>query len=56
MDFILISPLIVSIKIEKDDDQFTKHETSEPLSKASTSDNEEIDVKPQRRSRSASQT
>lgn len=45
----------VSIKIEKDDDQFTKHETSEPVSKASNSDTEDIDIKPQR-SRSPSQT
>lgn len=46
---------IVSIKIEKDDDQFTKNDSSESVSKAHNSDNEENDLKPPR-SRSPSQT
>lgn len=46
----------MSIKIEKDDDQFTKHESSKPSgAMASNSDDNEEDIKPQR-SRSPSQT
>lgn len=50
-----VSFFSVSIKIEKDDELFTKNEFSEPISKVHSSDNEDNDVKPQR-SRSPSQT
>lgn len=46
---------VVSIKIEKDDEQFTKHETDEPVLEAQQPDNGENDLKPLR-SRSPSQT
>lgn len=46
---------VVNIKIEKEDEPFTKTEAIEPVSEAQHSDNDEIDTKPQR-SRSPSQT
>lgn len=48
MDTFLFIFSVVSIKIEKDDEQFTKHENNEPISEAQQSDNEDNDLKPQR--------